>query len=150
MNMYVIDNHDLAGRLLRRFVRDVSWFTPWNTDIDRNTNEGMAESFRRARLVGVMQSQDGLLWTMVHTMDEKNPFPPGFDFRSAFSATRVPDFDLRHVTIVEAIDPESAQVLASIRLQGQASPMTDGLVAQFVPDSVNARAAKIIRLSLAR
>jgi hypothetical protein len=149
MNIFVIQKHDLSGRLLQQITRDVDWFPPWHSDMPAGNSAAVREYFMRPRLVGAAQNPDGLIIVLVHRASRANPFPPEFDFLGS-SPGKVSAIDLHHETVVEVLDPASVKLLASVRLQGEAVLLNDGLIAQFVPDSVNARATKILRLRIQR
>lgn len=102
---YEVHQQDGAGRTQRTLVRDVPWF-PKNQEYREDM---YVRSAPPSWLTHVFQDDDGVLWTFSTVPDLQwepaQPEPP-----TPAWATRNLDM------MIEAIDPVSAEVLASVRL----------------------------------
>jgi hypothetical protein len=161
MNKYAVDQHDREGRLLQRFVRVAWWAPDWGTRKvieDQPSMQEIMDELTRSRFLGVRQSADSLLWTHVAALEDDN----NSDLQQMLvglmntpdNQSGIPDAVSeilnRFSTHVEAIDPNSKELLASAVYPGIILPLADELSAQFAQDPLSGLAWRIIRFRLER
>jgi hypothetical protein len=144
-NQYVVEEHTLDGTFLRRISREAAWFAPWG-DEPRGSDE-IAE-FSVFRLIGALQSADGILFT--HTAGIGNP--DSLRKVIAASGATPPDeaqlFQLM-TTHIEAIDPDRGRLLGHLALPGLVLPLQRDYAAQLVVDPSGDWAWRILKFRLA-
>ncbi len=144
VNKYQVENHDLSGKLLRRLVREAPWFPQWGQK-EIEANDASVE-FGRHRFMGARHARDGLLWTHVtmieHAEDLKN-----LDEDVPNQAARI---WARMETKIEAIDPDSNQLLAGTTVRGLVFPLRGDYSAQLVVNESGDWMWKILRFAIER
>lgn len=160
MHQYVVEQHDLSGKLLRRVVREAAWYPKWPAEevaADMHggmamemsiNNEFMLKESRKSRVVGMYEA-GGLLWTQSTTQDPENPIPPDTDFMKELMASGS-SLDRHFVTVVEALDVGKGELVAARHLPGMVRPLGGDLVVQVLPDEDGVRSFRILRLRLVR
>jgi hypothetical protein len=139
---YVIEEHDVTGKFIRRFTREAGWFRAWTAeDIAART---VVAELARPRLFGVRQSGDGTLWTHVSLIAHADDLR-GIDEDVPAQMARLWG---RVRTHVEAIDPDGRALLAGMVLDGLVVPLTGDYSAQLVVDEGGGWEWKILRFSV--
>jgi hypothetical protein len=141
-NQYVIEQHDLSGALLQRFIRQVDWFPSWFYAPGQHEDDAL-KFFARPRVLGVRQGSDGILWTHIMMLDNAESLK-GIDFDDPKGMARVLS---QMVTRVEAIDPVSKKLLAGTKFTNVVFPLSGDISAQLIADPSGDWAWKILRFS---
>jgi hypothetical protein len=145
-NSYRVEQHDLSGRLLQRFIRVVDWYPDWNAAQLRGSEDPIS-AFGKPRVWGVRQGADGIVWTHVLQIEDADSFRKTW----TMSSPRAPEQLISRLsTAIEAIDPSRQLLLAGIRLGGPVLPMTGDYAAQIVFDDEGGFGWKIIRFRVER
>lgn len=139
LNTYRVENHDLSGLLLRRFVREVSWYPPWG--LREIQAPDIVVELGRPRLVGVRQGGDGIVWTHVTLIEHPDDLR-NIDEDVPRQMARVWS---RIVTKVEAIDPVKGQLLGGVTLTNMVLPLRGDYSAQLIVNESGDWAWKILR-----
>jgi hypothetical protein len=145
LNLNRVEQHDLSGTLLRRYVRAAEWFRPWDTKEIR-ADEVVVE-LGRPRVMGVRQASDGVLWSHT-TLIEQPQDLAGIDEDNARQMARL---WRRVITRVQAIDDSSREFLGEMTLPGMVLPMNDrDLSAQLMVNESGDWSWKILRFRAQR
>jgi hypothetical protein len=149
-NMYRLELHDTLGKLVRRIVREVEWFEPWGGEGSRQRDDSPVGMFRRPRMFGVSETEDGILWAHVWSLFETTDE----EVRQAMSvAEKTRDESLMYNLIrarVEAIDLQKQVLLGMVSLPRLTVPISGNLSAQLQVDEAGDWSWKIIRLTIHR
>jgi hypothetical protein len=154
-NRYRLEQHDLSGRLLQGFVRKINWFPDWlPPGLERDMD--IMQELTRPRFIGVRQSSDGLLWSHVLMVDDPEKLPNlnnmladnQTDMPTATANKLAADMLSNFVTIVEAIDPVTREVLATAEFKRTLLPMLNDMVAVLGLDEFGDWSWTVLRLKL--
>jgi hypothetical protein len=110
---YSIERWTTLGVKTAHLVREVPWF-PSIDDWGAKRNK---EDPPEPRIYAIHESEDGLVWVLIHIADEA--WEEGYEERLSpwGEMTRIISDDNRvYDSVVEVVDPQSAVVLASARL----------------------------------
>jgi hypothetical protein len=155
-HQYVITRNDLAGALQQRIVRETSWFAPWPADPSGAsghgaalTNDVLRREVQKARLQSIHEGADGILWAMVSRQNPDNPIPANLDLVAQIMSD-TDDMDNYFVTVVEALDINRGELVATRNFAGQVAPLAGDLFVQVMRNDAEDRAFRILRLSVSR
>jgi hypothetical protein len=140
-NSYRIEQHDLSGRLLQRFIRIAEWYPDWDAAQLRNSEDPIS-AFGKPRVWGMRQGADGILWTHVMLIEDPDSFRATWTMQSP----RAPMELMGGLTTrIEAIDPAGRRLLGGIKLNGVVLPMMGDHAAHLVLDGEGGWGWKIVR-----
>jgi hypothetical protein len=142
-NMYRLELHDTLGKLVKRISREVAWFEPWGAEGNRNAaDDSPVAEFRRPRMFGVREADDGTLWAHVMGLFDTPPEQLRFDPEQPGAESRF--FNLLK-TRIEAIDPGRNVVLGSIAMSHLTVPISRDFAAQLEVDEAGDWTWKIMK-----
>jgi hypothetical protein len=149
VNQYRLQLWSLDGRLIREIRRDVDWFQPWVETValeDRETTPPVP------RTTALHRDSTGLLWVLIQIA--------GRNWKDAIVAARDPygrpmrgigDKNIYYDTVVEVIDPNTNQLLASTRVDGWVRMLSgDRLAAQYLEDEEGYPQLRVWQFNLTR
>jgi hypothetical protein len=143
-NRYVMEEHSLDGRLLRRITREAEWFAPWG-DKPRG-NDDLAE-YSVFRLMGALQTADGTLWTHTTGMSNVDSLRKVLAASGGMPTDETQIFQLM-VTHVEGIDPDAGKLLGRVTLRGLVFPLGRDYAGQLAIDASGDWAWQIVKFSV--
>jgi hypothetical protein len=143
---YRIEQHDLSGRLLQRFIRVADWYPDW-TAAQLRSSEDPISAFAKPRVWGVRQGTDGILWTHVLQIEDADAFRATWDMASPRAPQQL---IARLSTRIEAIDPAGKRLLGGTKVNGPVLPMLGDHAAQLVFDREGGFGWKIVRFRVER
>jgi hypothetical protein len=155
---YVVEELELTGNLVRRFVRDVSWFPRYRPRAVPATNEAGLAELSRPRLMGIRRTADGMIWTHSLVMDKANPVPMSVVELFVGIAENLGDVPLdiatqvqtHFTTVVEVFDPVKNELLATATYPYLLFPMSGDLAARPQRHGPIASTWTVFRLRLKR
>ena len=143
-NSYRIEQYDLTGKLLQRFIRIAEWYPDWDATQLRRSEDPIS-AFGKPRLWGVRQAADGILWTHVMMLED----PDSFRATWIMQSPTAPQELMGGLTArIEAIDPARKRLLGGIKLKGIVVPMMGDLAAHLVFDGEGGWGWKIVRFRM--
>jgi hypothetical protein len=159
-HLYVLEQHDLQGKLLRRIVRDAPWYPKWPEEAAMpagmeehafgpaiDSGDWMLKELSKSRLFALSQDSDGILWAFTASPDPERPLPAAADLAKMMDSGD-DILESFFVTVIEAYDAERGVLLSSTRMRGQVHPLGSGLVSRVVPDELTGKSHRILRLSV--
>ncbi len=141
-NSYRVEQHDLSGKLLQRFIRMADWYPDWEVAQLRNSEDPIS-FFAKPRVWGVLEGKDGIIWTHTLQLEDAESFRATWVMGSPRSPQ---ELMARLSTRIEAIDVSRKRLLGGIKLSGPVLPMTGDLTAHLIFDADGGFAWKVLRL----
>ncbi len=143
-NAYRVEQHDLSGALLRRFVREVEWFPSWLDEPGKQPNDDMIAFLSRPRILGVRQGSDGIVWTHIMMLEGAESLKSA-NFDDPKGMAKILS---SMITRVEGIDPVKKKLIASSKFTNVVFPLTGDISAQLIADPSGDWAWKILRFNM--
>jgi hypothetical protein len=145
-NRYVLEEHAMDGKLLRRITREADWFAPWGNEPQGSDDLAQYSVFR---LIGALQVSDGTLWTHTAGIANADSLRKVLAASGGMPTDQAQIFQLM-VTHVEGIEPIGGKLLGRVTLQGLVIPLSRDYSAQLVVDPSGDWAWRIVKFSVAK